>query len=417
MIEIEPLIITLSNGIRLVYMHTNSVVAHMGVTILAGSRYEHANEEGLAHFLEHCIFKGTTKRRSLHILSRLDSVGGELNAYTTKEEICVYASFTKEHTARASELLADIVINSNFPEKEIQKEKEIVLDEINSYLDSPSDKIFDDFENYLFSNHSLGANILGTKESVSGFTREDLMSYTKRFFFAENIVISFVGDIPISKLTQILEKDFSTLKHSSTQIKPSTFNSYKPFKIRNQEANFQSHVIIGGLAPGYNDEHRRGMTLLTNVLGGPALNSRLILSIREKYGYTYNIEANYAPYADIGYWSIYFGTDQKYLDKTLKQVYKEVKLMRNSALNELQLNKAKAQLKGQLALSLESNSGIMLGLGKSLLLFNQIDSIQEIYAGIDRLTVNELKEISEIYFNEKNISELIFEVGDIESTD
>jgi predicted Zn-dependent peptidase len=417
MIEIEPLIITLSNGIRLVYMHTNSVVAHMGVTILAGSRYEHANEEGLAHFLEHCIFKGTTKRRSLHILSRLDSVGGELNAYTTKEEICVYASFTKEHTARASELLADIVINSNFPEKEIQKEKEIVLDEINSYLDSPSDKIFDDFENYLFRNHSLGANILGTKESVSGFTREDLMSYTKRFFFAENIVISFVGDIPISKLTQILEKDFSTLKHSSTQIKPSTFNSYKPFKIRNQEANFQSHVIIGGLAPGYNDEHRRGMTLLTNVLGGPALNSRLILSIREKYGYTYNIEANYAPYADIGYWSIYFGTDQKYLDKTLKQVYKEVKLMRNSALNELQLNKAKAQLKGQLALSLESNSGIMLGLGKSLLLFNQIDSIQEIYAGIDRLTVNELKEISEIYFNEKNISELIFEVGDIESTD
>jgi predicted Zn-dependent peptidase len=269
----------------------------------------------------------------------------------------------------------------------------------------------------LFRNHSLGANILGTKESVSGFTREDLMSYTKRFFFAENIVISFVGDIPISKLTQILEKDFSTLKHSSTQIKPSTFNSYKPFKIRNQEANFQSHVIIGGLAPGYNDEHRRGMTLLTNVLGGPALNSRLILSIREKYGYTYNIEANYAPYADIGYWSIYFGTDQKYLDKTLKQVYKEVKLMRNSALNELQLNKAKAQLKGQLALSLESNSGIMLGLGKSLLLFNQIDSIQEIYAGIDRLTVNELKEISEIYFNEKNISELIFEVGDIESTD
>jgi predicted Zn-dependent peptidase len=389
----------------------------MGVTILAGSRYEHVNEEGLAHFLEHCIFKGTTKRRSLHILSRLDSVGGELNAYTTKEEICVYASFTKEHTARASELLADIVINSNFPEKEIQKEKEIVLDEINSYLDSPSDKIFDDFENYLFRNHSLGANILGTKESVSGFTREDLMSYTKRFFFAENIVISFVGDIPISKLTQILEKDFSTLKHSSTQIKPSTFNSYKPFKIRNQEANFQSHVIIGGLAPGYNDEHRRGMTLLTNVLGGPALNSRLILSIREKYGYTYNIEANYAPYADIGYWSIYFGTDQKYLDKTLKQVYKEVKLMRNSALNELQLNKAKAQLKGQLALSLESNSGIMLGLGKSLLLFNQIDSIQEIYAGIDRLTVNELKEISEIYFNEKNISELIFEVGDIESTD
>jgi predicted Zn-dependent peptidase len=412
MIELEPVIITLSNGIRLVYMHANSVVAHMGVTILAGSRYEQTNEEGLAHFLEHCIFKGTTKRRSLHILSRLDSVGGELNAYTTKEEICVYASFTKEHTARASELLADIVINSNFPAKEIKKEKEIVLDEINSYLDSPSDKIFDDFENYLFRNHPLGANILGTKESVSGFTREDLMRYTERFFFAENIVISYVGDIPVSRLTRILEKDFSPLKRTSTPIKPSTFDAYEPFKIRSQEANFQAHAIIGGLAPGYNSEQRRSMTLLTNVLGGPALNSRLILSIREKYGYTYNIEASYAPYADIGYWSIYFGTDQKYLDKTLKQVYKEIRLMCDEALNEQQLLKAKAQLKGQLALSLDSNSGIMLGLGKSLLLFNQIDSIQEIYAGIDRLTVDELKDVASTYFNEKNISELVFEVGE-----
>lgn len=412
MIELEPVILSLSNGIRLVYMHANSVVAHMGVTILAGSRYEQNNEEGLAHFLEHCIFKGTTKRRSLHILSRLDSVGGELNAYTTKEEICVYASFTKEHTARASELLADIVINSNFPEKEIKKEKEIVLDEINSYLDSPSDKIFDDFESYLFKNHPLGANILGTKESVSGFTREDLMRYTERFFFAENIVISYVGDIPITRLTRILEKDFSPLKRTATPIKPSTFDTYQPFKIRSDEANFQAHAIIGGLAPGYNSEQRRGMTLLTNVLGGPALNSRLILSIREKYGYTYNIEASYAPYADIGYWSIYFGTDQKYLEKTLKQVYKEIRLMCDEALNEQQLLKAKAQLKGQLALSLDSNSGIMLGLGKSLLLFNQIDSIQEIYAGIDRLTVDELKEVASTYFNEKNISELIFEVGE-----
>lgn len=412
MIELEPVIITLSNGIRLVYMHTNSVVAHMGVTVLAGSRYEQSTEEGLAHFLEHCIFKGTSKRRSLHILSRLDSVGGELNAYTTKEEICVYASFTKEHTARASELLADIVINSNFPEKEIKKEKEIVLDEINSYLDSPSDKIFDDFENYLFKNHPLGANILGTKESVSGFTREDLMRYIKRFFFAENIVISYVGDISILRLTKILERHFSTLKHSSIQVKPIEFSDYQPFKIRSQEANFQAHAIIGGLAPGYNNEHRRGMTLLTNVLGGPALNSRLILSIREKYGYTYNIEASYAPYADIGYWSIYFGTDQKYLEKTLKQVYKEIRLMCTEALNEKQLHQAKVQLKGQLALSLDSNSGIMLGLGKSLLLFNQIDSIQEIYAGIDKLTVPELREIASIYFNEKNISELIFEVGE-----
>lgn len=411
MIEIEPAIATLSNGIRLVYMHTPVPVAHLGVTILAGSRYEKSNEEGLAHFLEHCIFKGTHKRRSLHILSRLDSVGGELNAYTTKEEICVYASFTKEHTRRASELLADIVIQSNFPPREIEKEKEIILDEINSYLDSPGERIFDDFEALLFKNHPLGSNILGTKESVQSFTQNDLLNYVKRFFFAENIVISFVGDLKLEKLIAILEKDFSKLKHSSKALDPSPFSGYEPFKKRSKEANFQAHAVIGSIAPGYNDESRRGMTLLCNVLGGPALNSRLILSIREKYGYSYNIEANYSPYADIGYWSIYFGTDQKYLDKTLKLVYKELRLMREQALSESQLKKAKEQLKGHLALSLDSNSGIMLGLGKSLLLFNQIDSIQEIYAGIDRLSVKELKDIANTYFDEGNISELIYELA------
>lgn len=410
MLEIQPTIITLSNGIRLVYMHAPAVVAHLGVTILAGSRYEEANEEGLAHFLEHCIFKGTNKRRSLHILSRLDSVGGELNAYTTKEEICVYASFTKEHVARASDLLADIVLHANFPEKEIQKEKEIVLDEINSYLDAPSDKIIDDFEAYLFRNHPLGTNILGTKESVSSFGREHLLAYTKRFFFVENMVVSFVGDVPLKKLIQLLEKDFGTLRHQGTQVVPKPFNHYQPFQLRSKEANFQAHAILGGLAPGYDDERRRAMTLLINVLGGPALNSRLILSVREKYGYSYNIEANYSPYADIGFWSVYFGTDQKYLEKTRKLVYKELRLLCDQGLNENQLKKAKEQLKGHLALSFDSNSGIMLGLGKSLLLFNQIDSIQEIYAGIDKISLADLRDTAASFFDPSQISELIFEV-------
>lgn len=410
MLELEPTIVTLSNGIRLVYMHAPAVVAHLGVTVLAGSRYENSDEEGLAHFLEHCIFKGTTKRRSLHILSRLDSVGGELNAYTTKEEICVYASFTKDHIARASDLLADIVLNANFPEKEIQKEKEIVLDEINSYLDAPSDKIIDDFEAYLFQNHPLGTNILGTKESVSSFSREHLLRYTNRFFFVENMVISFVGDVPLKKLVHLLEKDFGSLRHNGKILDPKPFTNYKPFQKRSKEANFQAHAILGGLAPGYNDERRRAMTLLINVLGGPALNSRLILSVREKYGYSYNIEANYSPYADIGFWSVYFGTDQKYLDKTIKLVYKELRLLCDQGLNEIQLKKAKEQLKGHLALSFDSNSGIMLGLGKSLLLFNQIDSIQEIYAGIDKISLNDLRDSAQAFFDPNQISELIFEV-------
>ncbi|MFN5418641.1 MAG: M16 family metallopeptidase [Flavobacteriia bacterium] len=410
MFDLEPHIFSLSNGIRVVYVHAPAQVAHLGVTILAGSRYENKGEEGLAHFLEHCIFKGTKKRRSLHILSRLDSVGGELNAYTTKEEICVYASFTKEYIRRSSELISDIVLNSTFPPKEIEKEKEIILDEINSYLDAPSDKIFDDFEEHLFKNHELGNNILGTKESVGSFSQQDLLNYVHRFFFPENMVISFVGDISTTKLKAILEKDFGSLKHQSTLLKPTDFNSYQAFKIRSKEANIQAHGIIGGLAPSYNDEHRRAMTLLINVLGGPALNSRLILSIREKYGYSYNIEANYSPFAETGYWSIYFGTDQKYLNKTIKLIYKELKLIREKSFTESQLKGAKEQLKGHLALSLDSNSGIMLGLGKSLLLFNQIDSIQEIYAGIDKVTVQDLQEVATKYFDESTISELIFEL-------
>jgi predicted Zn-dependent peptidase len=412
MYEIKPELFTLSNGIRVVYLHTPSQVAHLGITVLAGSRFERKAEDGLAHFLEHCIFKGTTKRKAFHILSRLDSVGGELNAYTAKEEMCVYASFTKEHIRRASELLADITLNSNFPLKEIQKEKEIILDEINSYLDSPSDKIFDDFEEHLFKGHALGNNILGTKERVQGFTRNDLQAYVKRFFTTENMVISFVGEIGRNRLEKMLEEDFKNCipgKHSETAEK---FDLNKRFKIRTKEANYQVHAIVGGIAPNYKEESRRGMTLLTNILGGPALNSRLTLSIREKYGYSYNVEANYTPYVDTGFWSVYLGTDPKYIDKSIALIYKELKLLRTKKLGILQLNRAKEQLKGHLALGMDSNSGLMLGLGKSLLLFNQIDTIPEIYQGIDKLEASELLEIANQYFSEENCNELIFDLAD-----
>lgn len=410
MIELQPQILTLSNGLRLVYLHAGSPVAHLGITFLAGSRYEQSHEAGLAHFLEHCIFKGTEKRKAFHILSRLDSVGGEINAYTTKEEICVYASFVKNHLNRASELLADIAIHSNFPQKEIEKEKEIVLDEFNSYLDNPGEKIFDDFEALLFPGHALGNNILGTPEAVQGFTREHLKSYVDRFFFAENAVISFVGDVPLAQLVQNLEKHFSGMRKGASVGSPQGFTDYQVFRKRLKEANYQAHAVLGGMAPGYTDESRRGMTLLINVLGGPALNSRLILSVREKYGYSYNIEASYGPYADLGYWSIYFGTDQKYLNKTLKVVYRELKRIRETALTPNQLLQAKEQLKGHIALSLDSNVGLMQGLGKSLLQFNQIDTIQEMYASIDKLTRDELKHIAETWFREDTVSELIFEV-------
>lgn len=410
MYEIQPEVFQLSNGIRVVYLHTISQVAHMGVTILAGSRFENPEEEGLAHFLEHCIFKGTHKRKAFHVLSRLDSVGGEVNAYTSKEEICIYASFTKNHIQRASELLADITLNSSFPEKEIQKEKEIILDEINSYLDSPSEKIFDDFEANLFKGHTLGNNILGTKESVNSFGKKHLLNYVHRFFTANNMVISFVGDISRKKLEKILEEDFKACLQHAIEIPKNEFKNSTNFKIRTQESNNQVHALIGGLAPSYIDDNRRSMTLLINILGGPALNSRLSLSIREKYGYSYNVEATYSPFIDTGYWAVYLSTDPKYLKKSLELVYKELKLLRDKKLGTSQLNAAKEQLKGHIALGLDSNSGLMLSLGKSLLLFNQIDTIQEIYDSINKLTSSDLLECANLYFNESSISELIFDI-------
>jgi predicted Zn-dependent peptidase len=339
----------------------------------------------------------------------LDSVGGELNAFTSKEELCIHASFTNEHTERSIELLADISMNSTFPEKEIEKEKEIILDEINSYLDSPSDKIFDDFDGLMFESHPLGTNILGTKESVNSFGSQDLNQYVERLLTAENGVISYVGAIPISKFQKLLEKYFGTFRKGEKQDLQNDFSGYKPFLKRVKEANYQAHAIIGSIAPSYSNEERKGMNLLINILGGPALNSRLTLSVREKYGYSYNIEANYTPYSDTGFWSVYLGTDQKYLNKSLDLVHKELKKLRESKLTSLQLHQAKQQLKGHLALSLDSNSGLMIGLGKSLLLFNQIDTLQEIREGIDKVTSDQILEIANKYLAPEIISELIFE--------
>jgi predicted Zn-dependent peptidase len=405
----DPTILTLRNGIRVVYLFDDAMVSHLGVTVLGGSRYEQQGEEGLAHFLEHCIFKGTTKRRAFHVLSRLDSVGGELNAYTTKEEIAVYASFTNEHLNRASDLLADIVFNSTFPEKEIEKEKEVILDEINAYLDSPSDKIFDDFEAYMFPEHSLGSNILGTRDSVKSFTREKLISYVERFFQPENMVISFVGNCSQKKLLNRLEKDFGNV--SSTKKVDLELGKvvYQPFFKRFQESNYQTHIMIGGMAPGYNDRNRRVMTLLVNMLGGPALNSRLALSVREKYGFSYNVEANFTPYQELGYWAVYASTDKAHEEKTVKLILKEIDRFRREILTENQLKKAKEQLKGHLALGMDSNSGMMLSFGKGLLIFNEIDTLVEIHESIDSITAEEVKEMAHLFFDTQNVATLIFE--------
>ncbi len=408
--QYKPEVFQLSNGIKVAYLQNVSEVAHIGLTFMAGSRFDTEPQMGLAHFLEHCIFKGTHKRKVYHVLSRLDAVGGELNAYTAKEEMVVYASFSKMYLNRACELLSDIVVNSNFPEKEIEKEKEIIIDEINSYLDSPSDRIFDEFEALLFDKHPLGYNILGTPDTVRSFTRKDLLDFIHKYFVTENMVISFVGNIPKKQLIVTLEKYFLNIPSGERVQFSDHFDTHAALKMRMKESNYQSHVVIGGPAPSYKEDHRRGMTLLTNILGGPALNSRLTLSIREKYGYAYNVESSYTTYADTGFWSVYLGTDEKNMNKAIQLVYKELKKIRTQKLGTLQLNQAKEQLKGQIALGMDSNTGLMLGLGKSLLMFGQIDTVQEIHHEIDKLTAEELLEIANLYFKEDAISELVYDL-------
>lgn len=406
--EIYPRIHTLSNGMRLVYLERKALVAHLGVMILGGSRYERPDEEGLAHFLEHCIFKGTQKRKALDIFSDLDSVGGELNAYTNKEEICIHASFRRAHFGIASELIGDIVQNASFPEDEISKERDVVLDEIISYLDSPSERIFDEFESHVFKNHSLGYNTLGSKKSVSGFHREHLKDYMSRFFKASNMVLSFVGDLPIDEVIEQLEEDFGSMNGGDVTDIVTQPNPFEDFKIREKQANYQTHTVIGGQAPSYHDDNRRAMTLLTNVLGGPALNSRLTLLIREQYGYAYNIEAGFSSYSDSGLWSIYMGTDQKYLDRALDLIYQELADIHENGLSDKELQQAKEQLKGHLALSLDSNLELMFSLAKSVLIHGKVDSVAEIYQQIDGITTSEIAEVANVHFDPDQYGELIF---------
>lgn len=408
MFEINPDIFTLSNGIRVVYLKRKAFVAHLGVMIHAGSRFETEDTEGLAHFLEHCIFKGTEKRNALDIITDLDSVGGELNAYTNKEEICVHASFRKIHFEIASELLGDIVQNSTFPEDEIQKEKEIVLDEINSYLDSPSERIFDEFEARIFKNHPLGFNTLGTKKNVNSFHREHLLKYARSYFVPENMVISFVGDIPLENVRDQLEANFGSSKGELVKKENPILGPLKVFNRNEKKANYQTHTVIGGRAPSFNDDERRAMALLINVLGGPASNSRLMLLIREKYGYAYNVEAGFSSFCDTGMWSIYLGTDKKYLQKALVLIEDELKNVTESGLSEKELSQAKEQLKGHLALSLDSNLELMFSLGKSILLFGKVDSIKDIYKEIDAITNEEIKHIARKYFSKENTARLIY---------
>lgn len=398
----------LENGIRLICKPVSSLIAHAGLFINSGSRDEETNEHGLAHYIEHVLFKGTKKRKSYHILSRLEDVGGELNAYTTKEETCVHASFLKDDTSRALELIADIVFNSTFPEKEIIKEKEIIVDEINSYKDNPGEQIFDDFEELLFPNDPLGRNILGTPEGLKGFKRADVLKFIKRCYNTDQMVICFVGDISKNHLIKLVSKYFGSFLSNKREKGRKEVKGYQPFYKVLEKNTFQAHCIIGTRTFSFKDERRVKLHLLNNILGGPGMNSRLNLSLRERNGITYNIESSYNPYSDTGIFSVYFGTDKENIEKCTSLIFKEFELLKNKELGAIQLSKAKKQLIGQLAISSENNENQMLGFGKSYMVFDHVDTLEEINQQIEAVKANEIRDIANELFQKDKLSIIIF---------
>ncbi len=399
---------TLKNGIRLVHSFNAREVAHCGIVINTGSRDEAGDENGIAHFIEHVIFKGTKKRKAYHVLSRLENIGGDLNAFTTKEETCIYASFLHPYFERTLELIADITFNSSFPEKEINKEKDVVLDEINSYKDSPSELIFDDFEELIYDGHPIARNILGTPESVKTLTRDKIHHFIQKNYHTDQMVISSVGNIPFGKLIKLVEKHFSEIPANLRSNGRQKMIAYEPQKKRINKRTYLSHSCIGNLAYPQHHTNRLGLVLLNNILGGPSLNSRLALAVREKHGYTYDIESNYQPYSDTGLFCVYLGTDKEYIDKSIRLVKQELNLLRRKKLGSLQLQRAKQQIIGQLAISLESNLNEMLSMGRSLLMMNKIDSIHEIHDAINAIDATKLQNIANEIFDPKQLSVLIY---------
>ncbi len=399
---------TLPNGIRMVHHRIPGMVAYCGLIINTGSRDELPEQHGMAHFIEHMLFKGTTRRKAYHILSRLEDVGGELNAYTTKEETAIHASFMNNSYERAVEIIWDITFNSILPDKEIEKEKDVVIEEINSYLDNPAELIFDEFEELIFADQPIGRNILGTPASVKSFNRKNLSDFMADNYNASQMVFCSVGNIENEKLLRLFLKYFTDIPPKTKHIPNKNQWSYKPISLTKKMNTYQDHCIIGNIAYDLKDDRRMGMFLLNNILGGQGLNSRLNLSLREKNGLAYNVESSYNPYIDTGAFSIYFGTDDANLGKSISIAMSELSKLRTSRLGSMQLIKAKNQIKGYLARGYENYETLMLSLGKSLLVFDRIESPEEIYRKIDRIESTHILESANDIFDPAKLSTLIY---------
>jgi predicted Zn-dependent peptidase len=399
----------LPNGIRILFKHSPSPITHCCFVLNAGSRDELPQKEGLAHFIEHLLFKETERRNTPQILNRLELVGADLNAYTTKEYTCIHASLLKQHLERTVDLFEDILFHSTFPADEMEKERGVILDEISSYLDQPEEAIQDDFEEYLFKGHPIGNNILGTPESVAILNGADIKQFTTANNNTHQMIFAVYGDYDFKKLVKLCEKYFGGVPENNNQknriapdaISQGIYSLQKPIS--------QTHCILGGRAYPSAHQNKYGLLLLNNVLGGMGMSNRLNLEIREKHGIAYTIESNYTSLTDTGIFSIYFGTDAGKAEKALKLVHKELKKLRDNKLGTVQLKQAKEKFIGQIALAEESRMSLIISMAKSLLDFNRIDSLEDIFAKINAVTAEDLLEISNEIFDNDGMITLLFE--------
>jgi predicted Zn-dependent peptidase len=399
---------TLPNGLRIIHAPNQSAVTYCGFAIDAGTRDEAEHEQGMAHFVEHLLFKGTKKRHAWHILNRMEHVGGDLNAYTNKEETVVYSAFLTEHFPRAVELLTDIVFHSTFPQHEIDKEVEVIIDEIQSYEDSPSELIFDDFEGLLFPHHPLGRNILGNPKLLRQFKSEDALRFTSRYYCPKNAIFFVQGNVDFKRVIRLLEKATADLTSNAETFSRKRPDIYVPQNQTIHRDTHQAHVMIGSRGYDAHNEKRTALYLLNNILGGPGMNSRLNVSLRERSGLVYNVEANLTSYTDTGVFCIYFGTEHDDVERCIRLVKKELKRLCDKPLSPAQLAAAKKQIIGQIGVARDNAESTALGMAKTFLHYGKMDDPKELFRRIEELTAKELWEVSNEMFADNYLSTLIY---------
>lgn len=400
---------TLSNGLRIIHAPSPTQVTYCGYAIDAGTRDEAEDEQGLAHFVEHLIFKGTQKRRAWHILNRMEHVGGDLNAYTNKEETVIYSTFLAEHFGRALDLMTDIVFHSTFPPHEVEKEVEVILDEIQSYEDTPSELIFDEFEEIVFKNHPLGRNILGDPVRLKSFRTEDALRWVQKFYRPANMVFFVQGNIPFAKVVRLVEAATSDIPLMAVEKQRFSLPAYEPCRVVRHKDTHQAHVMLGTRSYPAFDERRTGLYLLNNLLGGPGMNSRLNVSLRERKGLVYTVESNLVSYTDTGTFSVYFGCDPKDVDTCVRLVRKELRRLCDQPLSDTQLKAAQKQIIGQIAVASDNFENLALDMGKTFLHYDKYESQEAVFQRIGMLRPEPLQQIAQEMFAEEQLTALLFE--------